>query len=374
MRAVRTAGVIVSGLSLAAFGLAACGNDDTGNTGTGAQAETAVTVVASTNVWADIARHVGGDAVTIETLISDPAIDPHHYESTPRDVATVQDASLVVFNGGGYDQFVQDILESTTPAPRSVNAYEILVNHGTVHADDHHDDDHHDEDGHGAGEGEHGATEQHESGSEADHHHDEGDDHGAEGAHGAGGHEDADGHGHDHSGANEHVWYDFHIVSDVAHAIARELSELDPDNADTYQANADETAERIEELEDRAGEVRETTEGIDVAQTEPLTEYLLEELGITDIAPFEFTTAVEHGTDPSAAVTAQFTDLLTDGAAQALVYNSQTESPTTQQMRTIAAENDVPVIEVTESLPAGMDYFEWMHSILDEFERVLSEV
>lgn len=370
MRAVKTAGVLVSGLSLAAFGLAACGSEEN-QTGAGAQADTAVTVVASTTVWADIARQVAGDAVTIDTLISDPAVDPHHYESTPSDVAAVQDADLVVYNGGAYDQFVDDILESTSPAPRSVNAYDILVNHGDVHTD---------EDGHS--EDEHGHGAEHEDGGEADHHHDPSGEHGAEGAagtdhdddaHAGHEHEHGHGHGHGHSGANEHVWYDFHIVGDVVKAIARELSELDPDNAETYQANAEEAVERAEELEDRADEIRANTEGTRVAQTEPLAEYLLDALGIIDIAPFEFTTAVEHGTDPSAAVVAQFSDLLTSGEAQALVYNGQTESPTTQQMRTLASDNDLPVIEVMESLPADMDYFEWMHSTLDEFERVLSE-
>ncbi|AEF39108.1 metal ABC transporter solute-binding protein, Zn/Mn family [Hoyosella subflava] len=366
MRAVKTAGVLVSGLSLAAFGLAACGSDDDAATATGTGAETTITVVASTNVWADIARQVGGDVVSVEALISDPAVDPHHYESTPRDVATVQDADLVVFNGGGYDQFVQDIIDSTDPGPRSVSAYEILVHHDDVHTDDeHHDGEHHDGDEHGHGEDEHGHDSEHEGGGEAGHHDDESDhDHAA----GANDHD----HDHGHGSANEHVWYDFHIVSDVARAIANELSELDPDNSDTFSANAEETSERIEELEDRADEIRATTEGIEVAQTEPLAEYLLDALGVADIAPTEFTRAVEHGNDPSAAVTAQFSDLLADGEAQALVYNSQTESPTTQRMREIAEDNDVPIIEVSESLPAGMDYFEWMHSTLDDFERALT--
>ncbi|GGC74408.1 hypothetical protein GCM10011410_29620 [Hoyosella rhizosphaerae] len=153
-----------------------------------------------------------------------------------------------------------------------------------------------------------------------------------------------------------------------------QLSDMNPSGADTYRANAEAFSDSIEELEDRAADIRAESAGVEVAQTEPLTEYLLDELGLIDIAPVEFTRAVEHGTDPSAAVTARFSDLLEDGEASVLVYNSTRESPTTQIMRDLAEENNIPVVAVAESIPAGMDYLEWMHSVLDDFESVLSGV
>ncbi len=69
-----------------------------------------VAVVASTDVWADIATTVGGDAVTVTAIIADPAGDPHSYQATAKDAAVLRSAELVISNGGGYDPFVDQVL------------------------------------------------------------------------------------------------------------------------------------------------------------------------------------------------------------------------------------------------------------------------
>jgi zinc/manganese transport system substrate-binding protein len=76
-----------------------------------------LTVVASTNVWGSVARAVAGDAANVKSIINDPSADPHSYESTPADAAEVTNADLVVFNGGGYDDFVQKILQRAGGKP-----------------------------------------------------------------------------------------------------------------------------------------------------------------------------------------------------------------------------------------------------------------
>ncbi|WP_225727666.1 MULTISPECIES: metal ABC transporter solute-binding protein, Zn/Mn family [unclassified Nocardia] len=93
--AIRIAGV-VAGLA-SAIALTACGSD-TEHSGK-------PTVVASTNVWGDIAAQIAGPDATVSAIIGDPNIDPHSYETTATDSAKIADASLVVYNGGGYDEF-----------------------------------------------------------------------------------------------------------------------------------------------------------------------------------------------------------------------------------------------------------------------------
>jgi zinc/manganese transport system substrate-binding protein len=63
-------------------------------------------VVASTDVWGDIAKQVGGSAVQVTSIISDPSKDPHEYEASPRDQLAVSRAAILVENGGGYDDFM----------------------------------------------------------------------------------------------------------------------------------------------------------------------------------------------------------------------------------------------------------------------------
>src|SRR5918998_947816 len=69
-------------------------------------------------------RAVAGDAANVEPIIDDPSADPHSYESTPTDAAEVTNADLVVSNGGGYDDFMAQILEDAGNTP-TVEAFAL---------------------------------------------------------------------------------------------------------------------------------------------------------------------------------------------------------------------------------------------------------
>ncbi|MBF6332748.1 zinc ABC transporter substrate-binding protein [Nocardia transvalensis] len=86
------------GVAVAAAVLTACG-------GSGSDSDKP-TVVASTNVWGGIAAAVAGPDVKVESII-DGFTDPHEYQTSPSDAAKIRDASLVIFNGGHYDEFAE---------------------------------------------------------------------------------------------------------------------------------------------------------------------------------------------------------------------------------------------------------------------------
>ena len=83
-----------------------------------------VSVVASTSVWGAIAEVVGGDSVQVRSIIDSPAEDPHSYDVSPADAASIADAQLVVYNGGGYDNFVDAVLEQHDAVKR-VDAFTV---------------------------------------------------------------------------------------------------------------------------------------------------------------------------------------------------------------------------------------------------------
>jgi zinc/manganese transport system substrate-binding protein len=74
-----------------------------------ASADGKIRVVASTNVYGDIARTIGGDSVDVTSLMSDPAQDPHSFEASARNQLAVSKADVVIENGGGYDDFMQTL-------------------------------------------------------------------------------------------------------------------------------------------------------------------------------------------------------------------------------------------------------------------------
>ncbi|MCU1412201.1 MAG: hypothetical protein JWR04_2908 [Rhodoglobus sp.] len=163
-------------------------------------------------------------------------------------------------------------------------------------------------------------------------------------------------------GPNEHVWYSFTGTAKVVAAIVDELSTIDPGNATDYAANGDTLTGAIEDLETRANNL--ATEG-DVAVTEPVPVYLLQSVGLTNATPEDFTEAIEEGNDVPPLAMQETLALFIDRKVRLLAYNSQTASPETERVRTAAEDAGVPVVEFTETLPAGADYVSWMSGNLD---------
>ena len=76
-----------------------------------ASEKTVPVALASTTFLADIARHVAGDRLTVESLLP-VGIDPHSYEATPSDVAKLSESRLLIINGAGYEHFLEPLLQN----------------------------------------------------------------------------------------------------------------------------------------------------------------------------------------------------------------------------------------------------------------------
>lgn len=114
--------------------LSGCGTSS-GSTGSADGGKAGVAIVASTDVWGDIARQIGGKAVSVTSIISDPSKDPHSYEVTTRDKLHMSKADLVIENGGGYDDFMtrlSDSLDDGTPTIDAVKASGISPSGGEL--------------------------------------------------------------------------------------------------------------------------------------------------------------------------------------------------------------------------------------------------
>ena len=66
------------------------------------------TVVATTNVIADLVENIGGDGVSVTGLMG-PGVDPHLYRPSASDVKKLQDADIVFYNGLDLEGKMGDI-------------------------------------------------------------------------------------------------------------------------------------------------------------------------------------------------------------------------------------------------------------------------
>jgi zinc/manganese transport system substrate-binding protein len=96
--------------------LSACGNTSLATTNGSASLQ----VVAAENFYGDIARQLGGNHVSVTSILSDPNVDPHEYQSNVQTGITVSKANLVIENGGGYDDWMDKILSAAPDDHRLV--------------------------------------------------------------------------------------------------------------------------------------------------------------------------------------------------------------------------------------------------------------
>jgi zinc/manganese transport system substrate-binding protein len=105
-----------------ALGLGACG-DAGGAPNPGADGK--IAVVASTDVWGSIAGAVGGTDVKVRSILDDPAADPHSHEGNAAEATALDGAALLVYNGGGYDDFFDDMVKAAGQDARKVVAFDL---------------------------------------------------------------------------------------------------------------------------------------------------------------------------------------------------------------------------------------------------------
>src|SRR6478672_9491368 len=124
MRTVLGRTTVIGLVAVAALALSGCGSS-AGGTGPSGSDTGAVPVVTSTKVWSDVVAQIGGEQVVVTALISDPAADPHSFEPNAQAQLSLSKAALVVENGGGYDDFMQTMLESSNSAAPVINAVDV---------------------------------------------------------------------------------------------------------------------------------------------------------------------------------------------------------------------------------------------------------
>ncbi len=284
-------GAIALSLALAGCSTAATPQKDDG----------LVHVVASTNVYGDIAKQIGGDRVSVTSIISDPAQDPHSYEADARVQLALSKADVVIQNGGGYDDFVDTLLKGAN------NPRVALLNAATIS-----------------------------------------------------GYDQAPTTGE----FNEHLWYDFPTVQKVVTRIESTLAKLDPKHASVFAAKGATFSDAVSSMERSEAALKITAGGEGAAITEPVPLYMLDAIGLVNKTPKKFSAAIEEGTDVSPLVLTQTLALFSDHAVKLLAYNEQTSGPQTEQVLAAAKKAGVPTVPVRETLPAGRDYIAWMTATL----------
>ena len=286
-----------------------------------------IQVATSTNVWASVVEILGAEWVEVTAIIDDPLQDPHSYEASARDQLTLSEAELVIANGGGYDEFVGQLLAALDGERIFLELVEGEHSHlgEEDHSDEHAEEDHADED-----------------------------------------------HSDEHEHGNEHIWYDIHAVEEASEMIVEAITELRPESFDRVNQNFDLFMAELENLEIRLEALREKALGLGFIATEGVGNLLLDEAGFINQTPEALADAIEEEREVPAASLKQAEDLISGKVVSLVVVNEQQLDQVTDLLVEAANAAGVPVVELSELISEpGMDYLDWMASILDQLQEAV---
>ena len=270
-----------------------------------------VKVLASTNVWGDIAKQLGGDWVEVTVILDDPMQDPHSYEASARDQLAVNDAELIVMNGGGYDEFMTALIQASEDVKIVQMAVPVAESTGA-----------------------------------------------------------SDVHAHSHD--NEHVWYDFDAVGEFSENFVAALTDIRPESFNDVNKNFDTFKVELDNLQVRLEGLAGHSLGLSVVATEGVGNLLLEHAGFENLTPEALADAIEEETEVPPAALAETETLIKNNLVSILITNLQVEDQVSERLRKLAESEGVPVVKLSELIPEdGMNYFDWMNQVIDQIQEAV---
>ena len=277
-----------------------------------------ITVVTSTRVWAEITELLAGEWVEVVSIVPNGQ-DPHSYQASARDQLLISEAELVIANGGGYDDFMDQLVSAA-----DVDQVFLKLVEG---------------------------EEAHE-----------------------------EGEAHEHSD-NEHIWYDFDLTLDAAELIVNAITELRPEAFESVTAGFDFFTSEVANLEVRLEALREKAIGLAFIAPEGVANLLLERAGFENLTPADLADAIEEDREVSLAAITQAESLLSNRVAELLVINiSSTPDSVTERLIAAAEAGNREIVRVSETgfLDLGdgspieeLSYLDWMAWVLDQLQEAI---
>ncbi|MCW6661147.1 zinc ABC transporter substrate-binding protein [Aerococcaceae bacterium NML201209] len=273
-----------------------------------------------------LAQRIAGDKMEVSMLL-DSNQDPHDYESSARDAATVQQSDIFIYQDDEMEHFVSDMVKlldtSKTKIVESTEDIELLA--GDMHEHD-------------------------------DHEHEEGESH-----------DDHADHDHDHSHEfDPHTWMDPMIYAKQAENVKKALIEVDPDNKAVYEANAKALVEELTQLDAEYREQLAKLENKTIVVQHAAFGYLAHAYGLTQ----EAITGIQTTQEPSAAALAAMQDFVKAHQVKT-IFVEPSLNPATAKVVADASGATLRPLRTLESvtqeeIEKGEDYFTIMRANLAE--------
>lgn len=176
-----------------------------------------------------------------------------------------------------------------------------------------------------------------------------------------------------HLPENEHVWYSINDMVPIAQGITNALKRLDPTDASTFDHRLTAFEQSLQPLQQKIQEIYTRYHGTPVALTETIYLYQTTPEGLDVLTPFAFMKANAEGIDPPADSVVAINNEIDQRQVKVLIYNEQTVTPITTNVQNEAKRQHIPIVPITETMPAGKTYQSWMLDQLNVLEAALQQ-
>ncbi|GAB3594259.1 Metal ABC transporter substrate-binding lipoprotein precursor [Corynebacterium faecale] len=171
---------------------------------------------------------------------------------------------------------------------------------------------------------------------------------------------------HDHSdhsdhSDNEHIWYSPEAVSNFAGDLTTKVREVAPDT----QIAQDAVANHMAALAARIAELPEAR----VAQTEPIADHMLAHSRMIESTPAGYRATTLSEGEPTASDVAAFHEAIRNGDIDILIHNPQSAASVSSGIRDLAEENDIPVVDITETPEEGQNFINTFETAVSDLEQ-----
>ncbi|MCT3342066.1 metal ABC transporter substrate-binding protein [Lactobacillus johnsonii] len=159
------------------------------------------------------------------------------------------------------------------------------------------------------------------------------------------------------SGDNPHIWYNLDMPTKYVDYLVKRLSKLDKKHAAYFKENGEKYLAKIDKIKQLAQANKGDQKPVFVS--EPVFDYALQEAGYK-IGDKKFEEAIENGTDPSPKTINEMNNAIKQKKIAFFVNNTQASSSTVKSFVKLAKKNNVPVLNVRETIPNNTTYLAWM--------------
>jgi zinc/manganese transport system substrate-binding protein len=175
------------------------------------------------------------------------------------------------------------------------------------------------------------------------------------------------------AGDNPHFWYNPDYVTRIADRITAGYRSIDPADSAYFDEQRAAFTTALKPYVQRIADIKAKFSGVPIVSTESIFVYMAAALGLNLISPTAFMNAVAEGNDPPASAVIEFQNQITGKQVKVLVYNVQTATAITTNIKQLASRAGVPLVGVSETLqPESSTFQDWQLAQLTALHNALS--